>query len=300
MEVVIAEGRSADGTRAAIQRFVQAHPGLAVRIVDNALGTIPAGLNLAMAESRAEILVRLDAHSKPNEDYVERCVQAIEAGKGTSVGGVWNIQPGGPGTLAKAIAAAAAHPLGAGDAHYRLGGPARPVDTVPFGAFRRTLFEELKGFDETLLTNEDYEFNVRIRRLGGVIWMDPRIRSTYFARPVLRELARQYWRYGFWKFRMLARFPGSVRWRQVLPPAFIVTLVAAGLAALFWPFALLALLLILAIYVVALVAAGVEIGIRRRDARLIPGAALALATMHLSWGGGFLWSVMGNWLTRHG
>ena len=107
LEVVIADGISQDGTREAIHQFSKAQPGLSIRIVDNAQRTIPSGLNLAIRESRGEIIIRLDAHSIPIPEYVERCVQALQHGKGANVGGVWNIEAGGPGKFARGIAAAA-------------------------------------------------------------------------------------------------------------------------------------------------------------------------------------------------
>ena len=84
---------------------------------------------------------------------------------------------------------------------------------MPFGAFRRSLFDQLGGFDESLETNEDYEFNTRIRLMGGKLWLNPEIKVKYFARPTLGQLAKQYWRYGFWKVKMLKRYPASLRWR---------------------------------------------------------------------------------------
>jgi glycosyltransferase involved in cell wall biosynthesis len=300
VDVVIADGLSEDGTRAAVEGFGQKHPGLAVRVIDNPKRTIPAGLNLAIREARGEILVRLDAHSAPIPEYIERCVRDLELGMGSNVGGVWVVAPRGQGWIPEGIAAAAGHPMGAGDALYRLGGEARAVDTVPFGAFRRTLIADVGEFDENLLTNEDYEFNVRIRRHGGVVWMDPEIQSTYVARPTLTALARQYWRYGYWKLRMLARYPGSLRWRQALPPLFVLSATGLALVALVWRSAAIMLAGILLIYVLVLTAAGIQIGFRHRKPSLIPGSVLAFATMHLAWGAGFWASLVSKGLGRSG
>jgi succinoglycan biosynthesis protein ExoA len=300
MEVVIADGLSRDRTREVISDFGKAHPDLALRVVENGRQTIPSSLNLAMREARGEFLVRLDAHSIPIPEYVDRCVHDLRAGKGTNVGGVWKIEPGGSGWIARGIAAAASHPLGAGDALYRLGAPAGPVDTVPFGAFRRQLLDQVKGFDETLLANEDYEFNVRIRRSGGVVWLDPQIVSTYFARDTLRGLAAQYWRYGYWKSRMLLRNPNTIRWRQALPPLFVGAMMCMALGAIFWPPALRAFVLATCIYFVAIFGAGIAAGLRAREGLLILGSTVALATMHLAWGSGFLWSLATSLVESHG
>ncbi len=206
-----------------------------IRLVDNPLRNIPAAFNSALRAATGDYIVRLDAHSEPAPDYIERCLEDLRSGKGQIVGGIWMIRPSGPGWMARSIAAAAAHPIGVGDALYRYTTQAGTVDTVPFGAFRRDLIERIGAFDEKLLTNEDYEFNTRVRQGGGTVWLNPAIRSVYYARPGLAELIRQYWRYGFWKFQMLRRYPATLRWRQALPPVFVLSLVLLALAGLFWP-----------------------------------------------------------------
>ena len=155
MELVISDGLSTDRTREVIAEFQKEHADLSVRVVDNSAKTIPSGLNQAIRESRGEIIVRLDAHSMPIPEYVERCVSAHESGKGENVGGVWEIRAGADTWIAESISYAAAHPLGVGDAMYRLNAKAGAVDTVPFGSFRRTLIDKIGAFDETLLANHN-------------------------------------------------------------------------------------------------------------------------------------------------
>ena len=290
MEVVISDGFSTDHTRDVIAKFQKEHADLAVRVVDNKAKTIPAGVNQAIRESRGEILVRLDAHSMPIPEYVERCVEAHQTGKGDNVGGVWDIQPGADTWVAKSISFAAAHPLGVGDAMYRLNAKPGVVDTVPFGSFRRSLIQKIGAFDETLLANEDYEFNTRVRESGGVVWLDPAIRSVYFSRSTLKKLAEQYWRYGFWKLKMLKRYPHTLRWRQALPPAFVFILAALIVLSLGLRISQVLLVLQLFVYFFILGLAGIQLAIKTRKGFLIWGLPLAIATMHITWGAGFLWS----------
>ncbi|MBI1855903.1 MAG: glycosyltransferase family 2 protein [Chloroflexi bacterium] len=292
MEVVIADGLSQDKTRAVIAAFQGEHPALALRILDNQRLGIPSALNLVISAARGEIIIRLDAHSIPAPDYVERCVKALEAGKGANVGGVWIIRPGGSSWIAEAIAAAAANPLGVGDAMYRLAPNAGPVDTVPFGAFHRELIEKIGAFDETLLANEDYEFNTRLRQSGGIVWLDPQIRSTYFARATLGALAAQYWNYGFWKFKMLSRYPNTIRWRQALPPLFVASLIGLFILSFLFDQVKLVLIFEIVIYFAALTLAGLHQALRQHKPLFIPGLPLAIMVMHLSWGSGFLWSIV--------
>lgn len=292
MEVLISDGMSTDDTRDEIAAFQNDHPDLDVRIVDNPLRSIPAAVNRAIESSRGEIIVRLDAHSKPYPDYVERCVTALEENRGDNVGGVWEIHPGADTWISKSIAVAAAHPLGVGDALYRHAKHAAEVDTVPFGSFNRELVDRIGYFDETLLTNEDYEFNARIRNTGGRIWLDPSIRSIYFARSSLMELMKQYWRYGFWKWRMLRRYTNTLRWRQALPPLFVLSMIVLALATVFVPLAGVVLMGELFVYFLILMIVGLQVGLRQRMPYLFLGLPMAISVMHISWGTGLLWSIL--------
>ena len=293
LEVVLADGGSTDGTQEVARAFAEAHPELRLRLIDNPARAIPAALNRAIEASRGAVVIRLDAHSIPQPDYVEACLRVLRRPEVANAGGAWEIHPSAGTWIARGIAAAAAHRLGAGDARYRTSGQAGPVDTVPFGAYPRRWLERTGPYDESLLTNEDYEYNVRLRRAGGLIWFDPSIRSIYFARATLGALARQYARYGYWKARMLRRYPGTLRWRQALPPAFVLAGLALVLVSPWLPAARWLLGLQWALYAAALLAAGALQAVRGRDSALAAGMPLALAVMHLAWGGAFWW----GWLS---
>lgn len=292
MQVVIADGGSDDGTPEVINEWRVDHPDFEVNLIENPQKTIPAALNKAINASNGEIIIRLDAHSKPQLDYIEKSVADLNQGLGQNIGGVWDIQPGSDHWIARSIAAAAGHPIGVGGALYRYTDKAAYVDTVPFGAFKRDLLDQVGMFDETLLTNEDYEFNVRIRQNGGRIWLDPEIRSVYYARKDLKALSRQYWRYGYWKWQMLRRYPETLRLRQALPPLFIISLVILLLSSLFLPLAFFTLVGMVIIYVTFLFLAGLQLSLKHKDPVLFLGVPLAIASMHFSWGSGFIWGII--------
>jgi len=294
MEVVIADGLSTDNTRSAIQAFTETHPGLKIRLLDNPKKNIPSGLNIAINAAVGEIIVRMDAHSLPNPDYVARMVSAIQSNIAENIGGVWDIKPRNQSWAARSIAAAAGNPLSVGDAHYRFTDKAAYVDTVPYGSYRRSLFDEIGLFDETLLANEDYEMNTRIRQAGGRIRLDPAIRCTYFARPTYRALAEQYWGYGFWKAQMLKRYPKTLRWRQALPPLFVLALMILSITGLIWRPPWVALAIILAIYLFIQLIPAVHIALKKKDPSLVFGIVLATLTMHLSWGMALIVGLFSN------
>jgi exopolysaccharide biosynthesis polyprenyl glycosylphosphotransferase len=291
MEVIIADGGSKDGTRQAIAEFQKDCPDLAVRVMNNALRSIPSALNNAIEASQGELIIRLDAHSRPYPDYVVNCLNAHQEGRGDNIGGVWEIRPGAQNWIAESIAVAAAHPLGVGDALYRHASRAIEVDTVPFGSFRRALIDKIGRFDETLHANEDYEFNVRVRKSGGTVWLDPSIRSIYFSRASFGELAQQYWRYGFWKWLMLRRYPNTLRWRQALPPLFVASLLGLSVLSFFVPLAGWVLAAELLLYFAILTLAGFRAAFQHRKAYLLLSLPSAISVMHIAWGSGFLWSM---------
>lgn len=291
IEVIISDGISTDATREKITDFRKEFPDLQLKVVDNQKRTIPAGLNQAIRAANGEYIVRLDAHSNPHPDYITRSIRALENGLGDNIGGVISIQAASQGWISQSIAIAAGHPLGVGDARYRIGSKPGEVETVAFGAFRAELIDQIGLFDETLLANEDYEFNVRIRKAGGKIWLDPAIQANYIARSTLRDLSLQYWRYGYWKLRMLLRYLETFRWRQI-SGLFVLSWMVLGFFSIWFPAARWLLVAETVVYGGALILAGISSGINEKSFLLGLGVPLAIATMHFSWGSGFLWSLI--------
>lgn len=292
MEILIADGFSTDQTREMITVYQAAHPKMDLRIIDNPKKVIPAGLNAAIQAARGELIVRMDAHTIPAANYVELSVKAFDEGRGEDIGGVIDINPGADTWIGRSIAVATRHPLGVGDAKYRWATKATYADTVAFGTYARKTFNTIGLYDETLVANEDYEMNARLRASGGRIWVDPAIRATYHSRPDLGSLARQYFTYGFYKFRMLNRFPKTLRWRQALPPLFVFGVLMLLLLSLFWNYAFFTLIIVAGIYLLTLVIASIPEAVKQKKTSLVPGIPLAIMTMHFSWGTGFWWSMI--------
>ncbi len=287
IEVIIADGRSTDGTREKIEGFARAHPGWALRWIDNPGLSAPAGLNAALREARGEIILRMDAHAIPDPDYIDQCVKVFERTGSDGVGGGIDIQPGGGGTFARAIAAAVANPFATGGVRYRSGGTEGEVDTVPFAAFRRDVFRRVGEFNEQVPVNEDYEFNYRVRAAGGKITFSPAIRSRYVARADLAALARQYFFYGHQKAVMLSFHPKSIRLRQLIPAFFAPSLVLLGAGAFFLPRLAIILGLELLVYAaVSAVFAGRD-ALARKDALLFPALMVVFFCIHFGWSVGF-------------
>ena len=295
-ELIIVDDRSTDGTAGVVEHWRQAHATVDAHVIPGPGRGIAAAMNTGIAASAADIIVRLDGHSAPSPDYIARCLDALADPRAGVVGGVWQIESGAPTPVARAIARVVSHPLGSGGAQYRHAETAAlepvSVETVPFGTFRKSLWRELGGFDEALMTNEDYDFNYRARRAGADVRLDGRIRSTYRARPTLTALARQYHRYGFWKARMLRKDVRAVRLRQIAAAGVLPWVAVTTAAAILLPGPTTRALALLYPSVVALGAA--QIVYQARSLDLFAAVCAALAAVHLSWSAGFVRALAGG------
>lgn len=249
-----------------------------VKVVRNLRRTTPAGLNLAIAASKGEVIVRCDAQSVLPPHYVARAVETLTRTGAANVGGMQ--VPVGVTPWEKAIAKAMSSPFGAGDARYRIGGEAGPVETVYLGAFRREALQRIGRFDETFERNQDYELNHRLIEAGELVWFDPGLEVQYRPRGSLGDLARQYHDYGRAKRQFARRHRRGLRWRQLAAPALTVAILLSLIVSIWLPW----LLLIPVAYAVGLVVVGISAGSG------VFRVAGALATMHLSWGWGFITS----------
>ncbi|HEY9516645.1 MAG TPA: glycosyltransferase family 2 protein, partial [Gemmatimonadaceae bacterium] len=250
LEIVVVDGMSDDGTRDCIARLAAENPR--IRMLDNPARITPSALNIAIANSRGDVILRADAHSRYPESYVPDLVRWLGDSGADNVGGVWITEPGGPGAMARAIAAAMSHPLGVGNAHFRIGTrEPRWVDTVPFGCYRRDVFERIGLFDEDLIRNQDDELNVRLIRAGGRILLVPDVVCSYNARDSLAKLWRMYYQYGYFKPLVARKVGGVFTWRQLVPPAFVLALAVSLILAIAWPATAPLLFAVVAIYLVA-------------------------------------------------
>lgn len=301
-DIVIVDGGSTDDTLGVISAASVALAPIVVRTIVAPDDRLPTAINRAVREARGDVLVRLDGHSSPPPDYIARAVAHLADPKVGVVGGIWQIVPGDTTPMGEAIARAVSHPLGAGDAAYRIHS-ARTVtdmDTVPFGCFTRATWQLVGGLNESLLGNEDYEFNYRVRRAGLAVRLDPMMHSTYVARASLGALALQYFRYGWCKMQMLRQHPASLRWRQTLPVGFVAGLLVLALTALFLRPAAILLALVLLAYLGVLAATSMSICAREGGWHRFGALVLAFATIHLCWGAGALTflSTSGHWPDR--
>jgi succinoglycan biosynthesis protein ExoA len=232
LDAIIADGLSMDGTRQILTDFGRANPWCAV--IDNPGQIVSAGLNRAILQARGEFVVRMDAHTVYQPDYVVRCISVMQATGAGNVGGPQRSRA--QGYWPRAIHAGYHSAFASGGARFRDDNYGGAVDTVPYGCWRRDYLIGIGLFDETLVRNQDDELNLRIRLAGGMVWQDPSIVSWYSPRSTLGGLFRQYAQFGFWRVAVLRKYPGKGAVRHYVPGAAalaglcLVLLVSLGIA----------------------------------------------------------------------
>lgn len=283
--VVVVDGATRDDTAAIVARRAAADPR--IELHHNPEGGIPKALNVALAAARGRWLVRVDAHSTVDEDYVRRNVARLREGAWGGVGG----RKDGHGVTptGRAIAAALGSPFGVGGSVYHHGETEQEVDHIPFGSYPVALLRELGGWDEGLVANEDYEFDYRLRMAGHKLLFDPAIAISWHSRQTVADLYRQYRRYGHGKVAVALKHPASMRPRHVLVPAFLAYLALAAVVGLRRPGIAAGMV---APYAAALAAASVQTGRQLETSQERRSVAPAFLAMHIGWGVGF-WAGVG-------
>jgi succinoglycan biosynthesis protein ExoA len=297
LELVIAVGPSRDRTAEVARKLAAEDPRITV--VDNPSGRIAAAINAALRASRYAVVVRVDGHSMLPDGYIRTAVQTLRETGAVNVGGVMAAE--GITPFQQAVAWAMTSPFGVGAASNHTGGESGPADTAYLGVFRREAIDQVGGYNEEFVVAEDWELNHRIRQAGGLIWFQPALRVTYRPRATVAELAVQYFRYGRWRRVVARQHPGTINFRYLAPPMAVGAVAAgtlvglAGLAALAagaagsWPTLLTIGFVAPAGYAAGIVAVAAAAA-RRLPFRVALRIPVALATMHMCWGSGFLTS----------
>jgi glycosyltransferase involved in cell wall biosynthesis len=280
IEIILALGPSKDNTNQIARDLAAADKR--IKLVNNPTGQTAKGLNLAIAQSSFEIICRIDGHSEISNSYLKTAVSIMQEKGAVNVGGL--MYADGQSGLQRTIAQAMRSKLGVGASKFHTGGTAGPSDTVYLGTFKKSAILAAGGFDERYIRAQDWELNHRMRAQGGLIWFDPRLVVTYRPRKSLTKLAKQYFQYGRWRRVISRQHPKTTNFRYLAPP---VALVINLLSVLFGVLVTEAFFLPVLIYMTLIIIGGAIIGRKISDKLLMP---IVFATMHLSWGTGFITS----------
>ena len=284
-ELLVVDGRSEDDTAAVVEALAAEEPR--VRLLDNPGRAISSGLNVGLQHARGTFVQRVDAHLTVNDTYLETGLAVLEEHPEAAAVGGCRVGVARSAT-GRAVATALSSPYGVGDSINHYATEPQETDHASMGVYRTHVLRAVGGWDETLRVNEDVDLDHRILALGHRIRYHPDMVMHWSVRESLRDFGRQYRRYGRGKAGMVRKNgAGAVRARHLVPPALLLALTTGGVAAVRGHPLVAATLLVP--YPVGL--AGAVLRTASAEPRS-PDASLrlagAFATMHLTWGLGFL------------
>lgn len=278
LEVLLALGPSKDDTNQIAANLAKADPR--IRLVENPAGLTTVGMNLCIEQAKAEVIIRVDAHSELAPGYIKRGVELLAETGADELGGIMLAR--GRSAFQQAVAWAYSSRFGIGGAAYHVGGAAGEAESAYLGIFRADALTRVGGYDESIIRGEDWDLAQRIKATGGLVWFSPELSVTYWPRGRFEKLIKQFWSTGVWRGDLTRRNFAAASKRYFAPPVMVLT-VAAGLVAA--AFGLVLGILPLAGYLAAVAALAVtaaNLSIKARVALLV-----VLPSIHFSWGAGF-------------
>ena len=284
LEVLLVDGMSTDRTREIVQQYTEQYPF--IFLLDNPKRIVPTGLNIAIRVAKGDVIIRLDAHAIYPDNYFSVLVDKLYALNADNVGGLCRTLPAKETPVCEAIAAALSSPFGMGDSHFRIGtNKEMQVDTVPFGCFRREVFDKIGYFDEELVRNQDDEFNGRIIKFGGHIYLIPSVVIDYYGRDSIGKVSKMFYQYGLFKPLVNKKLGNPASVRQFFPFFFVLGLMIGFVLSFVHKLFLILYVAVLALYI--LLSAYFSI----RQVKGLKRIVLLMVTflvIHVSYGWGYL------------
>jgi glycosyltransferase involved in cell wall biosynthesis len=295
IEILVVDGMSDDGTREIVQTL--ASTDVRVRLLDNPRKITPVAMNIGIMNAKGDIIVIMGGHATVATDFVSQSVRILhEHPEICCAGGV--METVGTNYISRVIAAAMSSPFGVGGGNFRVRKSEGYVNTVPFGAHHRWIFEKIGMFDEELVRNQDDEFIHRMIEAGEKQYLTPTIKSTYYCRSSLRKLFRQYFQYGFWRIRTIQKRGRPATFRQIIPMLFVSGLGLLAVGALLWQ-PLILFFIALCIAYGSFLFVGAATTYRNSNFTIALLVPIAFVLMHFGYGFGSLYG-MWSWIILQG
>lgn len=229
LEVLVIDGMSTDMTANIVLKYQKEHTS--IRLIENPEKIVPTALNRGIKDSKGSVIVRLDAHCRYPSNYLSYLVSNLIKLNAGNVGVAVVSKPKSDKIKSIAIAACMASPFGIGNSAFRTGvKTVQKTDTVPFGCFKKAVFDEIGLFDTELIRNQDDEFNARMIKNGFDIYILPDLSITYYTRETIAQTANMFYYYGYFKPLVNKKVGSPATMRQFAPPLFVLANITAIIA----------------------------------------------------------------------
>ncbi len=296
IEIIFIDGMSTDRTREIVSSYIEdnAH----IKIIDNKYKTVPYALNLGVKASKGELIIRIDAHSLYPKNYFSELVHWSKELDADNVGGICLTDVIYRNTTSLSIANVMKDKFGVGNSVFRTGSNnIKEVDTVPFGCFRRDVFDKFGYFDERLTRNQDIEFNKRLKRNGGKIYLIPTITCTYIPRDNFKDFYKNRYMTGLWIINT-SFYTGTLKnlgVRHFIPFVFVSSLIGSLTLSFVNIWFLWLFVFILGSYSSIMLSRAFKINTQETTAAKI---FLSFIILHISYGWGSIVGLYNNVIAR--
>lgn len=294
IEILFIDGMSTDGTRDLINGYTKSNPF--IKLVDNPQRIVPIAMNIGIRASKGDIVIRLDAHALYPANYFSALVNQLEILGADNVGAACRTDVLNKNKKTLAIKEVLSNQFGVGNSTFRLGvDKVMEVDTVPFGCWRKEVFEKYGYYDERLIRNQDIELNKRIIRGGGHICLIPDTYSTYLARETFKGIAKNNFLNGKWNILTVfyTKQFSSLSIRHFIPLIFLLTLFLPIMLSLFYLSIIVITLLSLISYTFCIFS--VCLLLRAKKNLSLFYLLITFPILHLSYGWGSLMGLISLW-----
>ena len=287
LEILFVDGMSNDKTRDILLDYIKQYPF--IRLLDNPNKIVPYAMNIGVQASKGDVIIRLDGHVEYPSNYFSELVKHLYDLDADNVGGLCETLPCGPSAKELAIAEALSSPFGMGNSYFRIGcNSIKEVDTVPFGCFKREVFNKVGLYDNELVRNQDDELNGRIIKNGGKIFLIPNIVTKYYARDKISKVWKMFYQYGLYKPLVNSKLGSPATIRQFFPLLFVLGIVIGfPLSFINRIFAEL-YVCVLALYVIMSIIYTYKSVARTRNYMLFLYQPITYFTIHFGYGWGYL------------
>ena len=287
IEVLVIDGMSNDKTRSIIKEYSKKYHS--IQLLINKKITKPFALNIGIEKAKGEITMIMDAHAGYKKNYVSKCVETLIEYNADNIGGILKTIPRENTISAKAIVTCLSGFFGVGGSHFRKGlSKIKEVDTVFGGCYQKDVFKKIGLFNENLVRSQDMELNIRLKKAGGKIILNPDIISYYYPKSTLKEFFIHNIQDGIWSIYPLKFVKLPFKARHYIPLIFVLYLTFTGLLGIFYSFSWFLFSFIIILYLLLNLFFSINIAYKEKNIKYLILMPITFACRHFGYAMGAL------------